>query len=62
MKERRMRSNSKKRFGHAVKFEDYKTSRIIKIASLAIAVIIIPLEIFMESLLTNVEIPMIASI
>lgn len=57
-----MRSNSKKRFGHTVKFDNYKTNNLIKVICSVIAIIVIPLEIFMERLLTNVEIPMIAAI
>lgn len=41
-----MNKASKKRFGHAIKFNKYKTSNLIKIIAISLAIIIIPLEIF----------------
>lgn len=46
-----MNRMSKKRFGFAVKFENYKTSNLLKIVCIIVAIIIIPLEIFLESVL-----------
>jgi len=46
---------SKKRFGFNVKFDKYKTSNLLKIICIILAIIIIPLEIFLESVLQTVE-------
>ena len=53
---------SKKRFGHTVKFENYKTSNAIKIISITLAIIIIPLEIFVQNVLQTAEGDLITSI
>lgn len=58
----KMRRSSKKRFGIAVRFENYTTSMFIKLVCMFMAVIIIPLEIFMQKLITHVEMPMILSL
>lgn len=42
---------SKRRFGHVVKFEKYKTSNLIKIICITLGIIIIPLEIFVQNVL-----------
>ena len=57
-----MNKRSRKRFGHTVSFDKYKTNNMIKIICIVLAIIIIPLEIFMQKLLTNVELPMIDAI
>jgi hypothetical protein len=46
-----MNKDSKKRFGFTVKFDKYKTSNLLKIICIILAIIIIPLEIFLESVL-----------
>jgi len=46
---------SKRRFGHNIKFDKYKTSNIIKIICIILAIIVIPLEIFLESTLQTKE-------
>jgi hypothetical protein len=52
-----MRDNhaAEERFRHKVKFEDYKTSNLIKIISVTLAIIIIPLEIFVQHVLQQSE-------
>jgi hypothetical protein len=50
-KKKQMSKNAKRRFGHIVKFDKYKTSNLIKIICIILAIIIIPLEIFLESVL-----------
>jgi hypothetical protein len=52
-KERNAKLNrlSKKRFGHAIRFEKYKTSNWIKIICITLGIIIIPLEIFVQNVL-----------
>jgi hypothetical protein len=50
-----MTKMSKSRFGYAIKFDKYKTSNIIKIICVIIAIIVIPLEIFLESTLQTSE-------
>jgi hypothetical protein len=55
-------SSSKKRYGKDVKLDNYQTSDTIKIICMVIAIIIIPLELFVEKILTDVERPMIVSI
>jgi len=51
LREKLMKRQSVRRFGHAVKFDKYKTSNLIKIICITLAIIIIPLEIFLESVL-----------
>jgi len=46
---------SQKRFGRTIPFDKYKASNIIKILAIIIAIIIIPLEIFLESVLQSTE-------
>jgi hypothetical protein len=58
----RMTGNSKRRYGYAVKFDKFHTSNMIKIICAVIAIIIIPLELLLEKVLTDVEIPMIHNI
>lgn len=53
---------SKKRFGFAVKFDKYKTSNLLKIVCIILAIIIIPLEIFLESVLQTSEDTLIAHV
>jgi hypothetical protein len=50
-----MNRRSIKRFGFTVKFDKYKTSNLLKIICIILAIIIIPLEIFLESVLQNSE-------
>lgn len=50
-RKRDMGRHSVRRFGHMVKFDRYKTSNVIKIICITIAIIIIPLEIFLENVL-----------
>ncbi len=55
VKNRKMNRESKRRFGYAVKFEKYKTSNLIKIICITLAIVIIPLEIFVQNVLQNAE-------
>lgn len=55
-------SNSKMRFGRDIQLDKFQTSDTIKIICMVIAIIIIPLELFVESYLTDVERPMIEGI
>jgi hypothetical protein len=50
-----MNRASRRRFGHTVKFEKYKTSNLIKIICITLAIIIIPLEIFVQNVLQDAE-------
>ena len=50
-KDKKMIQATEQRFGHKVKFEGYKTSNLIKIISVTLAIIIIPLEIFVQHVL-----------
>ena len=52
-------SNSKMRFGRDIQLDKFQTSDTIKIICVVISIIIIPLELFVESYLTDVERPMI---
>ena len=61
-KNRKMNRQSKQRFGFAIKFERYKTSNLIKIICITLAIIIIPLEIFVQNALQNVEIQLIINL
>ena len=53
---------SKRRFGYAIRFDKYKTSNLIKIICITLAIIIIPLEIFLESTLQESENNMIINL
>lgn len=53
--EKKMKRASRRRFGHAVRFEKYKTSNLIKIICITLAIIIIPLEIFVQNVLQDAE-------
>jgi hypothetical protein len=55
LKKKLMNKDSKKRFGFTVKFDKYKTSNLLKIICIILAIIIIPLEIFLESVLQSSE-------
>ena len=57
-----MRSNSKKRYGYVIDTDRYKTSTVVNLICGVIAIIIIPLQIFLENLITSFELPMIANI
>lgn len=46
---------SKRRFGHVISFDKYKTSNLIKIICITLGIIIIPLEIFLQNVLQSVE-------
>jgi hypothetical protein len=61
-KKQRIRSSSKKRYGYVVNQDGYQTSSIVTIICGVLAIIIIPLELFLERLLTKLELPMIASL
>jgi hypothetical protein len=50
-----MNRQSQRRFGHTVHFEKYNTSNTIKIICVAIGICIIPLEIFVQHVLQDVE-------
>ena len=50
-----MNDASKQRFGHTVRFDKYRTSNVIKIISITLAIIIIPLEIFVQNVLQDKE-------
>jgi hypothetical protein len=47
------------RFGRDIQLDKFQTSDTIKIICVVISIIIIPLELFVESYLTDVERPMI---
>lgn len=51
----KMNKASKKRFGFSVGFDQYKTSNFIKILCITLAIIIIPLEIFVQHVLQDNE-------
>jgi hypothetical protein len=51
IKKKKMNRASRKRFGHNIKFEKYRTSNLIKIICITLAIIIIPLEIFVQNVL-----------
>lgn len=51
VRKKTMKKMSRKRFGHVIKFDKYKTSNLIKIISIVLAIIVIPLEIFLESVI-----------
>lgn len=42
-----MNKTSQKRFGFKIKFDGYRTSNWIKVICITLAIIIIPLEIFL---------------
>ena len=50
-KDKKMNRLSKIRFGHQVQFEKYQTSNSIKVLCITLAIIIIPLEIFVQHVL-----------
>ena len=50
-----MKVASKDRFGHTVRFDKYRTSNVIKIICITLAIIIIPLEIFVQNVLQDKE-------
>jgi len=50
------------RYGKNIKLDNYRTSNTIKIISMVLAIIVIPLQIFLDKFLTSVEIPMIIAI
>ena len=50
-KDKKMNRLSKIRFGHQVQFEKYQTSNSIKVLCITLAIIIIPLEIFVQHIL-----------
>eukprot|EP00349_Pseudokeronopsis_sp_Brazil_P000047 CAMPEP_0202956488 /NCGR_PEP_ID=MMETSP1396-20130829/993_1 /ASSEMBLY_ACC=CAM_ASM_000872 /TAXON_ID= /ORGANISM="Pseudokeronopsis sp., Strain Brazil" /LENGTH=477 /DNA_ID=CAMNT_0049673519 /DNA_START=6 /DNA_END=1439 /DNA_ORIENTATION=- len=52
---KQMQKMNKKRFGFNVSLDRYKTSSLLKIICIIVAIIIIPLEIFLESVLQSVE-------
>jgi hypothetical protein len=54
-KDKRMNRLSQRRFGHSVEFEKYKTSNPIKIICITLAIVIIPLEIFVQHVLQDAE-------
>ena len=58
----RLRSNSKRRYGHVVGFDRYQISTKLAIFWAFLAIIIIPLELFLERLITSLEIPMIENL
>lgn len=62
MKKKIMNRRSQKRFGHIIKFDTYKTSNLIKIICIILAIIIIPLEIFLQSVLQDSENNLIVNI
>jgi hypothetical protein len=57
----KMKTAAKERFGHQVKFDKYRTSNVIKIICITLAIIIIPLEIFVQNVLQDKEAIMIQS-
>ncbi len=61
-KKQRIRSSSKKRYGYVVNQDGYQTSTLVTIICGVLAIIIIPLELFLERLLTKLELPMITSL
>lgn len=56
------KSNMQERYGRNIKLDNYRTSNTIKIICLVLAIIAIPLQIFLDKFLTSVEIPMIIAI
>lgn len=61
-KDKKMNRLSKIRFGHQVQFEKYQTSNSIKVLCITLAIIIIPLEIFVQHVLQQWEGDLIISI
>ena len=61
-KDKKMTKASQKRFGFKIQFDDYRTSNLIKILCTTLAVIIIPLEIFLQNVLQDREKSLIISI
>lgn len=51
VRKKQMKKMSVRRFGHAIKFDKYKSSNLIKLLSIVLTIIVIPLEIFLESVL-----------
>ena len=50
-----LKSKDKKRYGQNIKFENYKTSDTIKIICMVLIIIIIPLQVFLQKFLREVE-------
>lgn len=50
-KYQKMSKNSKKRFGFTIKFDNYHGSNVLKVICITLAIIIIPLEIFLQHVL-----------
>lgn len=61
-KDKKMNRLSQRRFGRSVEFEKYKTSNPIKVVCITLAIIIIPLEIFVQHVLQEVEGNMIVNL
>lgn len=52
---RSMSRSSKKRYGHEVNYEQYKPSSKLLIFSAVLTILIIPLELFLEKIIRNLE-------
>lgn len=57
-----MNRASERRFGFSIKFDRYKTSNLIKVICITLAIIIIPLEIFVQHVLQDNESEMIVKL
>lgn len=49
--DKKMTKASQKRFGFKIQFDGYRTSNFIKVLCITLAIIIIPLEIFLQNVL-----------
>jgi hypothetical protein len=54
-KNKKLYKLSQRRFGHQIQFEKFKTSNSIKVLCITLAIIIIPLEIFVQHVLQDAE-------
>jgi hypothetical protein len=61
-KDAKLNRTSQKRFGFSVRFDQYRTSNLIKVICITLAIIIIPLEIFVQHVLQDNEGDMIISL
>ena len=60
--DKKMNKTSQRRFGFKIQFDDYKTSNFVKVLCVTLAIIIIPLEIFLQNVLQDNEIILINKI
>ena len=60
--DKKMNKTSQRRFGFKIQFDDYKTSNFVKVLCVTLAIIIIPLEIFLQNVLQDNEIILINNI